>query len=295
MRSALGKGLNALISEDTVASVEAAAPAVKSPTVLPIDKIRPNPKQPRRTFSEAALEDLVASIKEKGILQPVLVSPTEGGTFEIIAGERRWRAAQKAGLKEVAVVIKSASESERFEMSLIENLQREDLNPIDLALGFKRLQDEFQLTQEAIAKVVGKDRTVIANTLRLLGLPDDIQQALRDGTISAGHAKALLAIEDPSAQHALFKQILSSDLTVRHVEQAARDHKTGKSREHLRTAGYDNRPAEVRALEEELQRLFTRKVEIHTGASHKGWVKFEYYSLDDFDALLNRLKSCPGK
>jgi len=290
MRSALGKGLNALISEDTLASVTAAAPGIKTPSVLPVDKIRANPKQPRRTFSEEALVDLVSSIQEKGILQPILVSPTEGGTYEIIAGERRWRAAQRAGLKEVPVVIKSGSESERFEMSLIENLQRENLNPIELAQGFKRLQDEFQLTQEAIAKVVGKDRAVVANTLRLLGLPDDIQQALRDGTISAGHAKALLAVEDPGAQKVLFGRILSNDLTVRHVEQAARDHKKGKSPEHLRTAGYENRPAEIRALEEELQRLLTRKVEIHTSASHKGWVKLEYYSLDDFDALTNQLK-----
>jgi ParB family chromosome partitioning protein len=290
MRSALGKGLNALISEDTVASVSAAPPAAKLPTALPIELIRSNPKQPRRVFSEASLADLVLSIKEKGILQPILVSPTEGGTYEIIAGERRWRAAQQAGLKEVPVVIKSGSESERFEMSLIENLQREDLNPIELAQGFKRLQDEFQLTQEAIAKVVGKDRAVVANTLRLLGLADDIQQALRDGTISAGHAKALLAIEDPAAQHALFAQITSNNLTVRHVEQAARDHKKGKTPEHLRTAGYDSRPAEVRSLEEELQRVLTRKVEIHAGASHKGWVKLEYYSLDDFDALVNHLK-----
>jgi ParB family chromosome partitioning protein len=290
MRSALGKGLNALISEETVASVSAAAPAAKAPTVLPIELIRSNPKQPRRTFSEASLADLVSSIREKGILQPILVSPTEGGTYEIIAGERRWRAAQQAGLKEVPVVIKSGTESERFEMSLIENLQREDLNPIELAQGFKRLQDEFQLTQEAIAKVVGKDRAVVANTLRFLGLPEDIQQALRDSTITAGHAKALLAIEDPAAQHELFTQITTNNLTVRHVEQASRDHKKGKSPEHLRTAGYDNRPAEVRSLEEELQRVLTRKVEIHTGAANKGWVKLEYYSLDDFEALTNQLK-----
>jgi ParB family transcriptional regulator, chromosome partitioning protein len=287
MRSALGKGLNALISEDTVASVAAAAPAAKAPSVLPIDKIRSNPKQPRRTFSEESLADLVASITQKGILQPILVAPTEGGTYEIIAGERRWRAAQRAGLTELPVVIKAGSESERFEMSLIENLQRDDLNPIELAQGFKRLQDEFQLTQEAIAKVVGKDRAVIANTLRLLGLTDDIQQALREGTITAGHAKALLAIEDPAAQHDLFAQILSSDLTVRHVEQAARDHKKGKT-----SSTPPAKAPEVRALEEELQRLLTRKGEIHTNgtSSHKGWVKLEFYSLDDFDALTNQLK-----
>jgi ParB family chromosome partitioning protein len=283
MRSALGKGLNALISEDTVASVSTASS--KSASTLPIDKIRSNPKQPRRIFSEEALADLVASIKQKGILQPILVSSTEGGTYEIIAGERRWRAAQRAGLKEVPVVIKSGTEIERFEMTLIENLQREDLNPIELAQGFKRLQDEFSLTQEAIAEVVGKDRAVVANTLRFLGLPENIQQALRDGTITAGHAKALLAVEDTNAQKALFEQILSNDLTVRHAEQAARDHKGKKT-----PAVIPAKAPGIRALEEELQRILTRKVEIHAGSSHKGWVKLEYYSLDDFDALANQLK-----
>jgi ParB family transcriptional regulator, chromosome partitioning protein len=288
MRSALGKGLNALISEETVASVAAGIPAAAPVSVLLIEKIRSNPKQPRRTFSEETLADLVASIREKGILQPILVSPTEGGTFEIIAGERRWRAAQRAGLREVPVVIKSGTEIERFEMSLIENLQRDDLNPIELAQGFKRLQDEFQLTQEAIAQVVGKDRTVVANTLRLLGLPQEVQSALRDERISAGHAKALLAVEDAAAQKALFEQILANDLTVRHVEQAARDHKKGKGA----ADKPDRRTPEIRVLEEELQRTLARKVEIHThsAAAHKGWVKLDFYSLDDFDALVNQLK-----
>jgi ParB family chromosome partitioning protein len=286
MRSALGKGLNALISEDTVASVSAEAATAKTAATLPIDKIRPNPKQPRRTFSEEALADLVASIKQKGILQPILVSSTEGGTYEIIAGERRWRAAQRAGLKDVPAVIKSGTEIERFEMSLIENLQREDLNPIELAQGFKRLQEEFSLTQEAIAEVVGKDRAVVANTLRLLGLPENIQEALRTGTITTGHAKALLAVEDPSAQKTLFEQILSNDLTVRHVEQAARDHK-GKKTPSVIPA----KPAEIRALEEDLQRLLTRKVEIQSHATtHKGSIKLEFYSLDDFDHLVATLK-----
>jgi ParB family chromosome partitioning protein len=291
MRSALGKGLNALISEDTVASVSA-TPIAVSPTTLPIEKIRANPKQPRRTFTEEALLDLAASIKQKGVLQPILVSPIEGGTFEIIAGERRWRAAQRAGLKEIPVIVKSGSETERFEMALIENLQREDLNPVELAEGFKRLQEEFQLTQEAIAQVVGKDRTVVTNILRLLGLPQEIQDALKEGKITTGHAKALLAIENPTAQVTLFNQILSGHFTVRHAEQAARDHKKQPHPEHLRIYGYDNRPAEVKALEEDLQRVLTRKVEIHTnGAStDKGWVKLEFYSLDDFDALLLQLK-----
>lgn len=289
MRSALGKGLGALISDDAVANVSSAPSNTNS---ISIERIRPNPKQPRRTFVEESLVDLVASIKQKGILQPIVVSPTEGGTYEIIAGERRFRAAQRAGLKEIPVVIRTGNEVERFEMSLIENLQREDLNPMELAEGFKRLQDEFQLTQEAIAEVVGKDRTVVANTLRFLGLSPEIQQALREGKISGGHAKALLAVEDPSAQKTLFDNILSNDLTVRHVEQAARDHKKGKSSEHLRVAGYDNRPSEIRNLEEELQRGLARKVEIHTAGAkaNKGTVKLEFYSLDDFDHLITQLK-----
>jgi ParB family chromosome partitioning protein len=292
MRPALGKGLDALISEETVANVSTASAKTGAANMLSVDLIRPNPKQPRRTFAEESLVDLIASIQEKGILQSIVVYPTEGGTYEIIAGERRFRAAQRAGLKEVPVVIRTGTEVERFEMSLIENLQREDLNPMDLAEGFKRLQEEFQLTQEAIAQVVGKARTVVANTLRLLGLSDEIQQAIREGKITGGHAKALLAVEDPTAQKALFEQILSDGLTVRHVEDAARDHKRGKKQEHLRTAGYENKPPEIKALEEDLQHTLARKVEIHTSSpsSHKGWIKLEFYSLDDFDALVNRLK-----
>jgi ParB family chromosome partitioning protein len=290
MRPALGKGLDALISDEAVADVSAAAVKAVA-NALAIDLIRPNPKQPRRTFGEESLADLVASIKEKGILQPIVVWQAEGGTYEIIAGERRFRAAQRAGLKEVPVVIRTGTEVERFQMSLIENLQREDLNPMDLAEGFKRLQDEFQLTQEAIAQVVGKARTVVANTLRLLGLSDEIQQAIREGKITSGHAKALLSVDDPAAQKTLFDQCLTDGLTVRHVESAAQAHKKGSKPEHLRAAGYENRPPEVKALEEDLQRALTRKVEIHTSSSHKGTIKLEFYSLDDFEALVNKLKS----
>ena len=291
MRSALGKGLDALISDEAVAHVSTASAKPGVPNTLSIDLIRPNPKQPRRTFAEESLADLVASIKEKGILQPIVVSPTEGGTYEVIAGERRFRGAQRAGLKEVPVVIRTGTEVERFEMSLIENLQLEDLNPMDLAEGFKRLQEEFQLTQEAIAQVVGKARTVVANTLRLLGLSDEIQQAIRAGKITSGHAKALLAVQDPAAQKALFEQILSDDLTVRHVEGAARDHKRARTPEHLRAAGYENKPPEVKAIEEDLQRTLARKVEIHANpTSHKGSIKLEFYSLDDFDHLVAHLK-----
>jgi len=291
MRSALGKGLDALISGDAATQTSPASGQTPATSILSVDLIRPSPKQPRQVFDEEALADLAASIQQKGILQPIVVSPLQVGIYEIIAGERRFRAAQRAGLKEVPVVIREASEVERFEMSLIENLQREDLNPMDLAHGFRRLQEEYQMTQEQIAQVVGKARSVVANTIRLLGLPAEIQEAIQEGKITGGHAKALLGIEDPVAQKALFEQILSGDLTVRHVEGAARDHKEGKTPEHLRAAGYESRPPEVKALEDELQQALKRKVEIHANPkTHKGTVKLEFYSLDDFDQLTAQLK-----
>ncbi len=293
MRSALGKGLEALISEDTVADVSAAKAKPSGVTTVALELISPNKKQPRHSFSDETLQELAASIKKNGILQPLVVTENASGGYEIIAGERRYRAAHLAGLKEVPVVLRQGSELERFEMSLVENLQREDLNPMDLAEGFKRLQDEFEMTQEMIAQAVGKARSVVANTLRLLDLSLQIQNAIRAGQITSGHAKALLAVEDVAARDALFQEILSEGLTVRHVESAARDHKQGIKREHLRVAGYEQRSPEVRAQEEALQGHLARKVEIHTSSptSHKGWIKLEFYSLDDFDALFQKLKS----
>ncbi len=293
MRSALGKGLNALISDDVVTSVAAppksAAPVDVIPRTLPLDKINPNPKQPRRDFSETALDELAHSIRQKGVLQPIVVSPSEGGSYEIIAGERRWRAAARAGLKDIPVVIRGGTEAEKFELALIENLQRENLNPIEQAFGYQRLQDEFQMTQEAIAKVMGKDRAVVANALRFLTLSQTIQQALREGVISSGHAKALLSVEDVGEREILFQRITSENMTVRAVEDVGRAKKK-IIRDHASSTGYDNKPAEVRALEEELQHVLGRKVDIHALPSHKGSIKLEFYSLDDFDALISRLK-----
>jgi len=289
MRSALGKGLDALISEDTVASVAAAAKP-QAPAAIPLTKIKANPKQPRRRFSEESLRELTASVKARGVLQPILVTLLPDGNYEIIAGERRWRAAQKAGLAEIPALIKEGTEIERFEMALIENIQREDLNAIEQAEGFRRLQEEFGMTQEKIAQIIGKDRAVIANTLRLLGLSEEIRQAIIDEKISAGHARALAGLEDPAARAALFQRILTEQLPVRTVEQAVRDHKQVAVKGHVRGASEDKKPAEVRAIEEDLQRVLARKVELHSNASHKGWIKLEFYSLDDLDALLARLK-----
>lgn len=288
MRSALGKGLDALISQDTVASVTA-SPKPLAPSTIMVSRIRPNPRQPRRLFDEAGLADLAASIKEKGILQPVLVAAMPDGNFELIAGERRWRAAQKAGLSEIPAIVKSGTEGERFELALIENIQREDLNPIEQALGYQRLQEEYGMTQEAIAKAMGKDRAVVANSLRLLSLPEPIQSALSGGKITAGHGRALAAMEDPAAQDALFQRILSEALPVRAVEEAVRQHKQKGSK----ASGTPEKiNPEIRAIEEDLQRALARKVSFQVSGptSQKGWIKLEFYSLDDLDQLILQLK-----
>jgi ParB family transcriptional regulator, chromosome partitioning protein len=291
MRSALGKGINALISEETMASV-AATPQTPGSNLVSIRLIHSNPLQPRKLFSEEALHELTLSIQEHGVIQPILVSPKADGTYEIIAGERRWRAAQRAGLTELPVVLKSGTETEKFALALIENIQRTDLNAIEVAKAYKRLQDEFKMTQEKIAKAVGKDRAVVANALRLLTLAPEIQAAVEEEKISAAHARTLAGLEDLAAQQTLFQKIMTEQLSVRAVEDAVRATKQVKVREHLRAGGYDAKTPEIRAIEEELQQALTRKVELHetNTTSHNGWLKLEFYSLDDLETLIDRLK-----
>jgi ParB family transcriptional regulator, chromosome partitioning protein len=290
MRSALGKGLDALISDETAAAITSDKKAAANE--LPIDRIQPHAKQPRKAFSEEALSELTASIRKHGLLQPILVRLIADGKYEIIAGERRWRAAQRAGLTQIPAIVKSGTESERFQIALIENMQREDLNPLEQAEGFQRLAQDFQMTQEQIATAIGKDRAVVANTLRLLNLPSEIKSALSEGKISASHARAMVALDDPAAQMALFTRILIDGLSVRAVEQAVRDHKQVPVRSHVRAPAGQSKPPEVKAVEEDLQRILARKVELQTlGAeAKKGWLKLEFYSLDDLDQLISRLK-----
>ncbi len=291
MRSALGKGLEALISGDTAAAVAAIDKQVTI-SELPIERIRANPKQPRRAFNETALQELSASIKQRGVLQPILVTPTTNGEYEIIAGERRWRAAKRAGLTQIPAVVKSAPELERFQMAMIENIQREELNPLEQAQGYMRLVNEFRMTQESIATALGKDRAVVANTLRLLQLPSEMQSALTDGKISASHGRSLAAMEDLVAQKMLFKRIVEENLSVRALEQAVRDHKQITVKGHTRAATTPGKPPEVKSIEEDLQRVLARKVELQTlGAEgKKGFLRLEFYSLDDLDHLIAQLK-----
>ena len=281
MRTALGKGLDALISEETAAVTE-----------IPLDRIKPNPKQPRHVIADGALQELSESIAQRGVLQPILVAPLSDGTYEIIVGERRWRAAKRAGFTSIPAVIKSAPEQERFQMAMIENIQREDLSPLEQARGYARLVTEFLMTQEAIAVVMGKDRAVIANTLRLLSLPAEMQSALSEGKISASHGRSLAALDDLAAQRALFRRILDENLSVRALERAVRDHKQVAVRGHTRGAAHPVKSPEVKSLEDDLQRALSRKVELQRTSpdGKKGWIRLEYYSLEDLDHLVSRLR-----
>jgi ParB family chromosome partitioning protein len=274
----LGKGLGALIPEKGAAEAE----GKKTPQLCGIEEVQPNPFQPRKVFSEEQLQELIDSIREKGILQPLIVR-RKGNGFELIAGERRWRAAQKAGMKEVPILVKDVSDSEMLELSLVENIQREDLNPIEEAEAFKRLMEQFDLTQEEISKKVGKDRTTITNTIRLLKLPPEIKQSLAEGKISMGHARAFLSLEGIDKQRLLLKRLLAGSLSVRQTESLVKRFRTGNSPVSRKTN------PEWSGLMEELQRILGTKVRI-VGKRKRGKIEIEFYSLDELDRILELLR-----
>lgn len=271
MKAALGKGLNALIPEKTEDILQ-----------LDVERVIPGKFQPRKVFDEAALKDLAASIKEKGVLQPIIVARAGDGTFNLIAGERRWRAAMLAGLKKIPALIKNVASKEALEIALIENLQREDLNPIETAEAFNRLIDDFNLTQEELSERVGKERTTVTNYLRLLKLPDEIKSMLYEGSLSMGHARALLAIEGRLAQLAAARKIIKSGLSVRESEQMAK-----KALRPSKTA--QRRDAQIASLEEKLIKQLGTKVRISHKGKKGGKIEILYFSVDELDRLLEIL------
>ena len=279
-RRSLGRGLSALLGEDT--SSERATGARQ----IAVSKLHPGRYQPRRTMGEEELKDLSRSIRELGVLQPILVRehPERAGDYEIIAGERRWRAAQLAQLHEVPVLIKVLSNKETLEVALVENLQREDLSPLEEAVGLQRLMDEFGHTQEALAKAVGKSRPHVANMLRLLGLPDAVKAMVDKGLLSAGHARALLAAAAPEA---LAREVVEKGLSVRQTEQlvqrAAAAAKSGGAKR-----GPKEKDADTRALETDLSDMLGLRVAI-ASKGREGSVTLYYKSLDQLDGLLQRL------
>ncbi len=275
----LGRGLASLI--DDSADLGAATGQHGLQTV-PVESLSPNPLNPRSAFAEAELDELAASIREKGMVQPILVRPAAGGSYEIVAGERRWRAAQRAALHKVPVIVRPLDDQESLELAVIENVQRADLNPMEEARGYRQLMDRFRHTQEDLSDVVGKSRSHVANTLRLLKLPDTVQALVEDGTLSAGHARPLIGRDDAEA---LARTIAAKALTVRQVEALVQ----ARERPHAGVRKQRVIDADTQAVERELADALGLPVSIHRGAGEKGELRIRYSSLDQFEEVRARL------
>lgn len=284
----LGKGLDSLFEDNTIELEE----PQKADTTLRLSQIEPDKNQPRKHFEEDALEQLAASIKVHGLIQPIIVTPIEEDRYRIIAGERRWRACRIAGLEEIPVLIREYTPQEISEISLIENLQREDLNPIEEALGYRNLMDVYGMTQEKIADTVSKSRSAVANTLRLLALPEQILDFIKTAELSAGHARALLAAEDADTQLALANRIITEGLSVRQAEELVKKSK----KEPKASVAAD--PAVVQALKELETRASARvgnKVTIRHKPGNKGRVEIQYHSVDELEKIIEILEGVSAR
>lgn len=290
MARGLGKGLDSLIP-DTIGEKKGKADSgnktdsgsEKQETLVKITKVEPNREQPRKNFDEDALLELADSIKQFGLLQPILVQDRKD-YYEIIAGERRWRAAKLAGLKEVPVIIKNLTEQEIVEISLIENIQREDLNPIEEAQAYKKLLTEFHLKQDEVAERVSKSRTAVTNSMRLLKLCDEVQQMVIDDMISTGHARAILSVENPEEQYSLAQKIFDEKLSVRDVEKLVKNlHKPVKTK---KVTENENLEIIYQDLEEKLKSALGTKVVISSKGAGAGKIEIEFFSHDDMDRLV---------
>jgi len=289
-KPALGKGLDALFGGEGPA--EPASPEPKASTggagaeLLPIDQIVPNQDQPRKTFSTETLEELADSIREQGVLQPLLVEK-EGNRYRIIAGERRYRASRLAGLSEIPVIIKSLTEAEKLEVALIENIQREDLNPLEEALAYKSIMEAGQLSQEEVARKVGKKRPTVANALRLLRLEKDMQNSLAAGELTPGHARSILSLENPADRRILFSRIIHGDLSVREAERMAGELAKGQRKgTHKKEAPLRTQTPELREIEQRLIDVFGTKVRIQ-GNNNRGHIEISYLSMDDLERIVD--------
>lgn len=292
----LGRGLSALMADvSTQDDRQSDAPSARRPDFLvPIEKVFANPHQPRRSFDAAQLDELAASIREKGVIQPLIVRrrAAQEGTFEIVAGERRWRAAQMAQLHELPILLRAFDDTEVLEIAIIENIQRADLNPIDEAAGYKQLMEKFGHTQDKLSEVLGKSRSYIANLVRLLQLPQEVQGYLRDGLLSAGHARALITAEDPAN---LARKVIENGLSVRETERLAKADAAGTDPQKSSTPRPRKAPekdADTKALEADLGANLGMKVSIqHDYGQESGQITIRYTSLDDLDSLCQKLGS----
>jgi ParB family chromosome partitioning protein len=287
-RNALGRGLDSLIPMDDV-------PARGSSAIndISLDQISPNPDQPRRTFDQEALEELAGSIRELGIIQPLSLRKTGSESYQIIAGERRYRAAKIAGLQSVPAYIRTANEAELTEMALIENIQREDLNAIEIALTFRKLIDQYNLTQERLSERIGKKRATIANFLRLLKLPAEVQLGLRDKRVDMGHARALLTIDNPALQLKLYNEILKQGLSVRRVEELAKAYQNGQLEKENAKKPQQSKfsSADFDILKKQLSATFATPVRFSCNNTGKGQITFPFKDDDELARLITLFDS----
>ena len=292
-KDALGKGIRSLL-QNIDSDLKTTAGNLKPELVeqasvslrIPLDQIEVNPKQPRHDFDEEALSQLAASVKMHDIIQPLTVSKLPNGRYRLIAGERRFRASKIAGLKDVPVYIRQANDQQLLELSLLENLQRKDLNAIEVALSYKRLMDELEYTQEQVAERMGKERSTVANYIRLLKLPPDIQVAVRTAVISMGHARALINVDQVDKQLFVFSEIKKNGLSVRQTEELVRKIYTQGGA--VKVAVKPTLPASFKKIEDNLASAFNTRVKMKTGKKGSGSILFEYYSVEELNALLEK-------
>lgn len=297
-KGGLGKGLDSLIADKVnkpavnVASISEKNEKAVDGVLVNINKVEPNREQPRKNFDEDALVELSESVKQFGVLQPLLVQDKKD-YFEIIAGERRWRAAKMAGLKEVPVIVKELSDLEVVEISLIENIQRENLNPIEEAFAYKRLLTEFNLKQDEVAERVSKSRTAVTNSMRLLKLNEKVQQMVIDDMITTGHARALLGIEDSEKQYILAQKIFDEKLSVRETEKLVKKIQQGKENTSDEKAAKPDPKMEAiyQDLEENMKTILGTKVAINRKDENKGKIEIEYYSVDELDRIIDLIRT----
>jgi ParB family chromosome partitioning protein len=293
-KDALGKGIRSLL-QNIDADLKSTAGNLRSDVVdkttainrIPLEQIEINPKQPRKDFDETALSELAASLKMHDIIQPLTVSRIPGGKYRLIAGERRFRAAKIAGLKDVPVYIRQANDSELLELALLENLQRENLNAIEIALSYKRLMDELDYTQEQVAERMGKERSTVTNYIRLLKLPPDIQVAVRTGVISMGHARALINVDVVDKQLFIFSEIKNKGLSVRQTEDLVRRMYTGQAA--AKSVAKASLPPAFKKIEDSIASRFSTRVKLAHNKKGNGSLTFEYYSLEELNSLLEKL------
>jgi len=293
-KRALGRGIDALLA-GTEGKASAAAAIGTAVTMAPVSALQAGAHQPRKRFPEEALRELARSIEQKGVLQPILVEQLEEGSYRIVAGERRFRAAQLAGLSEVPVLVRRFTELEKTEISLIENLQREDLSPVEEASGYKALMEQGEMTQEEVAKRVGKSRPAVANALRLLKLPKPMLEALDRGRMDPGHARAILSLVNPSDQELLFQRVTTRGLSVREAEATA-----ARMNQGVRDSGKKSAPAKARGRQPELAALENRLIErlgtkvAILGSGKKGKIEIHYFSLDDLERISGIIEGGKG-